>query len=416
MSFISDKLSGEKALFVLVVVAGYLFSIIDSLFFGYYLWIFFGPYFFLLYFFCSVPFVFINRLNNYSRIYEVINLSNIANKVCSSPWLAAAQILLLMILGYLTYNLYVVYYGSWVIQILKLLRNKMGFSGMEWIRILVFTSLIPEALSFCLGLFNNIKNLIRSVSANIKSITFTFIVKNFPYVILSIMSIAGAMVLSQISASYIMLTYQQYLMEFYKMSVPTIKNKASILFVIFVDVFFTIKQFFESTYKTYEKKDLMKLKDNYYSYVILCFTIFIRAISKIVLVVGIATSPWHINIKISTFLQSMFDDLLSINNSDNSYAKEIVRFAILFSLLNVFLYIALISSGHIQISLAYTIISVAAALALSLVTPTAIYYTNNSMDSTSSSALQENGRGNYSIVSKIKASINNGVTIVNGFI
>ena len=237
MSFISDNLSGEKALFVLVVVAGYLFSIIDSLFFGYYLWIFFGPYFFLLYFFCSVPFVFINRLNNYSQIYEAINLPNISQQVRSSPWLAAAQILLLMILGYLTYNLYVVYYGSWVIQILKLLRNKMGFSGMEWIRILVFTSLIPEALSFCLGLFNNIKNLIRSVSANIKSITFTFIVKNFPYVILAIMSIAGAIVLSQISASYIMLTYQQYLMEFYKMSVPTIKNKASILFVIFVDVF-----------------------------------------------------------------------------------------------------------------------------------------------------------------------------------
>ena len=112
----------------------------------------------------------------------------------------------------------------------------------------------------------------------------------------------------------------------------------------------------------------------------------------------------------------MFDDLLSINNSDNIYAKEIVRFAILFSLLNVFLYIALISSGHIQISLAYTIISVAAALALSLVTPTAIYYTNNSIDYTSSSALQENGRENYSMLSKITARINNGATIIKGFI
>jgi hypothetical protein len=403
-------LSGEKVLFISVVIAGYIFSLIDSLFFGYYLWLYFGPQFFLLYFFCSVPFVFINCVNNYAQIYskiKEIKLTDIINKIQDSPWLTIAQIVFLIILGYFTYSLYIIYYGSWVIQILKILRNKMGFSGMEWIHILVFLSLIPESLSFCVSLFNNIKQLCCTIyaHANPESISLKLIVKNLPYIILAAIAVAGAIVSAQISASYMLFTYQHYLMEFYQVSVPTIKNKTIILVMMFADIFFTIKQFFESLYKTYEEKDFMNLKDNYYSYIILCFTIFMRAISKIVLAVGIATSPWNINIKASTFLQSMFDDFSSINNANNSYSKAIMRFAILFSLFNVVFYMALIYSGHIQISLGYALISVSIALLLSFVTPIAIYNTSNS-----SIAIDNEGYTSSSSFANIDVGIFSGIS------
>ena len=375
--------AGEKALFIFLAIAGYIFSIIDSLFFGYYLWLYFGPQFFLLYFFSSVPFVFINRANNYSEIYTdicKIKFAEILAKMADSPWATIAQIACFLILGYFTYNLYIVYYGSWVIQILKLLRNKMGFSGMEWVRILVFISLIPESLSFCISLFNNIKEFIYEISIDIKKVGLELITKNLSYIIVTIIAMAGAIVSAQIAASYIMLTYQHYLMEFYKVSVPVIRNKIIILAMLFLDIFFTIKQFLSSLYREYNEQDLNKLKQNYYSYIMLFATIYMRAISKIVLAVGIATSPWHINIKVSTFLQSMFDDFMNINNSTNGYAKIIItRLAICFSLLNLCFYIALICSGHAQISLAYKVISISLALILSFAIPSAIYNTSNSV-------------------------------------
>lgn len=393
----------ERLLVIFLAIACYIFSIIDSLFFGYYLWLYFGAQFFLLYFFCSVPFVFINRANNYVYIYDEILKNHpdydendpkkcyeglslweaissiVRHKLENSSWYTAAQLAFFLILGYFTYNLYIVYYGSWVIQVLKILRNKMGFSGMEWIRILVLISLIPESLAFCVGMFGNIKHFASSIYKEFKNIGKDYnkkIIKNLSYCIMTIIAIAGAIVSAQIAASYIVLTYQHYLMEFYKVSVPTVRNKLAILAMLFLDIFFTIKDFLVSIWREYDESDLIKLKSNYYSYILLCCTMFLRAISKIVLAVGIATSPWHVNIKVSTFLQSMFDDLLSLTSSHDHYEKEIVSLAVFFSLLSLCIYILLVCLGYAKVSLAYKIISISFALILAFAVPNAINNVN----------------------------------------
>ena len=309
-----------------LMLLGVLFGVVDNLFVGYFIWQHFGFIIFVAISLISIPITSVFKYFSYKNLYrqktefisDLFCLEKCRNYITNPANTLKILFLIVSIVSALI--LYNIYYGALFIQILGLFRNEMGISSLTASYLtmsLVFSSIIPDAISYIKDQYGRISSIFSSVDNPIIKL---FDDNPRQKIFLILFVILLSYIFAQIEFTQIINSYQHYLIEVLEVIIPIVANKMFLFALILITNFSIlygmacnflqgIHAYAISIQEYISGESTQKITaNNVLEFLMFFIIVTIRAIGRSLAAGQLAINPYNIDAKnIALFFSVIFD-------------------------------------------------------------------------------------------------------------